>query len=111
MLTDEKIKSYERRLEDEKAKLLAQIKDEETVTDFGDDVDGLDEEADEAEEIANRLAIAGTFKDRVNEIDAAINNIRKGEYGMCETCKGPIGENVLDAIPESRQCEQCKQPT
>ncbi len=109
MLTDEKIKSYERRLEDEKKKLLAQIEEEEKIEDFGDDVDSLDENADEVEEEANRLAIAGTFKDRVNEIDAAINKIRKGEYGMCETCKGEITENLLDVIPESKQCEQCKQ--
>ncbi len=109
MLTDEKIKSYEQRLEEEKKKLLSQIEAEEKIEDFGDDVDSLEENADEVEEESNRLAIAGTFKDRVNEIDAAINKIRKGEYGMCETCKGAIGEDVLNAIPESRQCEQCKQ--
>ncbi|MFH1246331.1 MAG: hypothetical protein V1489_00960 [Candidatus Liptonbacteria bacterium] len=110
MLTKDQISDYERRLEKEKKELLEEIDKDSRPENFGDDSGDFDEdeEADEAEEFGNKLSIAKNFKDRVNEIDEALNKIKKGEYGVCELCHKEIGSDLLDVITESRLCESCK---
>lgn len=107
-MSAEKIEEYGRRLEAERKKMIAGVKKNETPQDFGSDVDGLDEEANEAEALGNQLAAEQTAKDRINEVDMALNKIRLEKYGICEKCGRGIEENVLDAAPESRFCKQCK---
>ena len=109
MLTKEKIAAYEKKLIEAKKQLLQQVKKDEQPKDFGDDIDSLDEEADEAEELGNTLAVAGALKTRASDIDAALNKIEKGEYGICESCTSEISEEILDMVPESRLCSACKQ--
>ena len=104
----EKIEVYQKRLEVEKAKLLKGIAEAEQVPDFGNDVDAFDEETDEAEETANERAVGQTLRERVSGIDAALNKIKTGKYGVCEKCGGGISAEVLDLAPESRLCENCK---
>jgi RNA polymerase-binding protein DksA len=38
------------------------------------------------------------------EIDAALQRIEDGTYGICEVCGKPIGPDRLDAIPWARLC-------
>lgn len=40
----------------------------------------------------------------VGEIDAALERIERGEYGMCESCGEPIEERRLEAVPWARRC-------
>jgi RNA polymerase-binding protein DksA len=41
-------------------------------------------------------------------IDAAVNRIDQGTFGMCHTCARPIGEERLEALPWTTQCIDCK---
>lgn len=41
------------------------------------------------------------------DIKAALKRIKKGEYGICQTCDEEINENRLDAIPETAFCIKC----
>jgi RNA polymerase-binding transcription factor DksA len=41
------------------------------------------------------------------EIEAAMNRLDAGKYGICELCGGPIGEGRLGARPVARTCIQC----
>jgi RNA polymerase-binding transcription factor DksA len=41
------------------------------------------------------------------EIDAALERIKSGDYGRCETCGGAIGSQRLNALPETRYCITC----
>jgi RNA polymerase-binding protein DksA len=41
-------------------------------------------------------------------IDAALERIDEGTYGMCNTCGQPIGEERLEALPWTTQCIDCK---
>ena len=41
-------------------------------------------------------------------IDAALERIDKGTFGICATCDGPIGAERLEAIPYARQCIECR---
>ena len=95
-------------MEGERERLLAQIKKNETPEDFGSDIEDNSEEANEAEGLGNQLAENQALKERVNEIDIALAKIETGKYGACETCGGPISEAVLDIVPESQLCENCK---
>lgn len=108
MLNKEKIFEYEKELKKGKIGLLAKIEKYSEAEDFGDDTDHLEEEADESESFANRMSIAQTMKERVNEIDMALNRIRLGTYGACENCGKEISEQVLNIVPESNLCESCK---
>ncbi len=109
MLTKEKIELYKKRLEDEKIGLLEEMKTDEKMVDFGNDVTDKDEEeADEAEELGNVLGVKKVLKIRINKIDSAIDRIQNGSYGKCAHCGEMISEQVLDAAPESDLCESCK---
>ncbi len=102
------LEEIKRKLEGERTGLLATVKKDESVEDFGSDLDHSDEESNEAESIGNHLAEAQDLKERINEIDAALNKIRTGKYGICERCGKKIDEEVLKVVPESRFCKNCK---
>lgn len=44
----------------------------------------------------------------VQEIDAALERIRDGSFGVCEGCNEPIKPTRLKAIPHARLCIECK---
>ena len=108
MLTKETVATYEKRLEEEKQRLTREVLEHEHPVDFGSDVDAFDEEADEAEELSNELAIAQSLRERVAEIDAALNRIRSGTFGACEKCRAPLDEKILAASPSMRLCAKCR---
>ena len=107
-MTKEELKKYREKLEKEKARFLKEAGAQSQPEDFGDDTDHSDEESDEAEELGNRLAISQVFKDRINNIDLALNKIKTGKYGICEQCQGEIFGKVLSIVPASRFCQKCK---
>jgi RNA polymerase-binding transcription factor DksA len=41
------------------------------------------------------------------EIDAALERLATGAYGICETCGGAISQGRLEARPVARTCIQC----
>jgi RNA polymerase-binding protein DksA len=41
-------------------------------------------------------------------IDGALQRIDEGTFGICETCRQPISEERLDAIPYATQCIDCR---
>jgi DnaK suppressor protein len=107
-MTKETILKYKQLLEAERKKLLQEIEVEEKSTEFGDDIDALDTEADEAEERSNVLAIQYALKERIGHIDEALSRMENNAYGVCTKCGAEISEKVLDAAPESALCEKCK---
>ncbi len=107
-MTKEKISAYEKKLREEKEKLMVRIQKYSEAEDFGNDVDHLEEEADESESYANRMSIASALKIEVNEIDMALNKIAMGTYGICGKCGSEIPEEVLEVAPESELCSDCK---
>ena len=45
----------------------------------------------------------------IQDIDDALERIRDGTFGLCESCEKPILKARLDAIPYARLCLVCKQ--
>ncbi|MEI6479563.1 MAG: TraR/DksA family transcriptional regulator [bacterium] len=106
MITKEEFEMLKEKLLEDKIKLSGELEDPHVS--FGSDVDAFDEETDEAEEFANRLGIQVTLKERLREVNSALERIAVNEYGTCEECHNPISLEVLSAEPESRLCKSCK---
>jgi RNA polymerase-binding protein DksA len=53
------------------------------------------------------LRVLGGEEDALKQIEAAIERIEGGSYGLCETCGERIPKRRLDAIPYTAQCVQC----
>jgi RNA polymerase-binding transcription factor DksA len=107
-MTKEKIESYKSKLQRERLLIIHEIKDLEKPVDFGSDIDHGDEKTDEAEELSNRFGEENDLRKRLEEINASLEKIEKGNYGICESCGGNIEDGVLDIDPESRLCKECK---
>ncbi len=108
MLQTSEIEKYRSELDQERRRLVAEIEKEQPA-DFGSDVEStFDEEADEAEELNNKLVAQRALKDRLNEIDMALNRIKLGTYGACTKCGKEIEKEILDLVPESELCGECK---
>lgn len=104
----ENIDKYRDKLQSEHERLLLEIEENSKPQDFGSDVDGMDEEADESEALANRLAIVQALKDELNEVEDALHRVTAGTYGTCTQCGKAISAEVLDAAAESALCADCK---
>ena len=106
----DEVGSYKNDLQKEHARLLQEIGENSKPEDFGSDVEGeiMEEEAEEGESLANRLAIAQALKDRVSEIESALGRVDAGSYGVCMQCGAGISKEVLDLVPESSLCSDCK---
>jgi RNA polymerase-binding transcription factor DksA len=44
---------------------------------------------------------------RLAEIDAALERLQSGVYGICESCGRPIADARLEARPTARYCIDC----
>lgn len=68
--------------------------------------------ADSAQSTAERnkvLALIESLRDRLSDVQVAIDKMDRGGYGTCERCGTPISKERLDALPWARLCVSCKQ--
>lgn len=47
-------------------------------------------------------------RDKLAQIDDALNRVDAGEYGICEECGSEIGDGRLAALPFTRLCVNCQ---
>lgn len=59
----------------------------------------------EDEEVLEDLGAAGVQE--IRKIEAALDRIRQGTYGICVNCGDPIDEKRLDAVPAAPLCADC----
>jgi len=59
----------------------------------------------EDEEVLEDLGAAGLQEIRM--IEAALDRIANGSYGVCVNCGDPIGEARLDVVPQAPRCRNC----
>jgi RNA polymerase-binding transcription factor DksA len=55
-------------------------------------------ERGEAERLATEL------REALDEVDAALERLSTGNYGVCQVCGKPIGAARLEAMPAARFC-------
>jgi RNA polymerase-binding protein DksA len=54
------------------------------------------------------LATAALEERQVQAIDAALERINRGDYGICDGCGMPIATQRLQLVPEAIMCMDCK---
>ena len=59
----------------------------------------------EDEEVLEDLGAAGVQEIRM--IEAALDRIESGSYGICARCGDPISEERLDVLPHTPLCRDC----
>lgn len=52
-------------------------------------------------------ALVHQVRDRLDEIDAALDRLAAGTYGACEVCGRPIAAGRLEVRPTARTCVGC----
>ena len=62
-------------------------------------------EQDRNLELAERASV------EISEIDEALERLKAGTYGICETCGQPIPPERLSALPHASLCAACKAKT
>ncbi|MBN1807458.1 MAG: TraR/DksA family transcriptional regulator [Planctomycetes bacterium] len=71
---------------------------------MGDSFDIAQEVADES---VSR-GILATAEEELAQIDAALERIDNGEYGLCSVCGKPIPKPRLKVLPYATMCVKCK---
>src|SRR5207302_3323720 len=80
------------------------------LLDLGVDRDFDEGFADSGQVTAERgevQALAGTLRENLQDIDAALGKMDQGTYGLCESCGRPISDARLEAMPAARLCIAC----
>jgi RNA polymerase-binding transcription factor DksA len=60
-----------------------------------------------AYERAQLTALLARARERVAELDLALERLRQGSYGVCERCGRPIPAERLEIRPAARTCVTC----
>jgi RNA polymerase-binding protein DksA len=61
------------------------------------DVEGMDEQ----------VILAQNEEQLLEDVEAALERIETGKYGICEVCGREIPKQRLDALPQAATCIQC----
>jgi len=116
VLTAEQQESLRHRLTAEREKITADLSglDAEIVT-LGMDqqVEGSvgNHIADDASDIMEQerdLALMASLRERLRDIDRALERLDAGAYGQCERCGEPIGAERLEVRPFATLCIKCQ---
>ncbi|MCU1673442.1 MAG: TraR/DksA family transcriptional regulator [Frankiales bacterium] len=105
----------EERLADERAATTAQLaglrRDFVGMVDASEASNADDEHDPEGATIgferAQLAALIAQAERRLVDLDRALEQVRAGSYGTCETCGGAIGPARLEARPQARTCIAC----
>ncbi|WP_415645253.1 TraR/DksA family transcriptional regulator [Stackebrandtia soli] len=54
------------------------------------------------------ISLANSVRDRMIQVERALERLDEGDYGICEKCKKPIPAARLAAFPSATLCVNCK---
>ncbi len=109
-LTKTQLEAFEKQLTDWKAELEigqsvnVQAMHEQEQTSFPDPTDQASMETDRNFE----LRIKDRERKLIKKIDQALERIKEGEFGQCDSCGGDISIKRLQARPVTTLCIECK---
>jgi DnaK suppressor protein len=64
--------------------------------------------ANETQEKATLGRLEMTHWNRLRRIASALFRMERGDYGVCLSCRGPIAEGRLTALPDAPLCINCE---
>jgi RNA polymerase-binding transcription factor DksA len=100
-LAAERVETVER-LEALRRELASMVDAVDTSTDDEHDPEGVT-----AFERAQTRSLIDAAERRLVELDLAEQRIAAGTYSVCEQCRGPIGDERLEARPTATLCVTC----
>ena len=56
----------------------------------------------------HEMTIANNERDLLEQTERALERMRNGSYGICESCGEAVGKARLQAFPRATQCVPCK---
>jgi DnaK suppressor protein len=56
----------------------------------------------------HELALANNARDMLAQTERALDRLRSGGFGLCESCGAAVGKARLQAFPRATLCIQCK---
>lgn len=80
----------------------------EFVTDFEPNTETGDDNASEVAQFSDNLSLEDELEKALRDVESALKQVDKGDYGTCKYCHQPIDERRLLARPTSSSCIQCK---
>jgi RNA polymerase-binding protein DksA len=116
-LSPTRVAEFKKRLLEERARLRAslermEMRGEELVDAGAEDGDFDDAASDAATETLDRgtdMALEENLRSLVEELDAALEKLAKGTYGVCDNCSGPIKVARLERLPYATMCVECQE--
>jgi RNA polymerase-binding transcription factor len=105
------LERFRRALEEEKSKLSSELSknrdaEQETAEEMTQDI------ADKASSSYTKeflFSLTDAEREKVKEIDEALDRIEEGNYGLCQRCGNPIAEKRLNAVPWTPYCVDCRE--
>jgi DnaK suppressor protein len=55
------------------------------------------------------LSLANNLRERIDQVERALDRLEDGQYGWCERCGNAIPVERLAAFPSATLCVSCKQ--
>ena len=115
-LSAQRVNQFRKRLLEERARLRASLERMDTrgdeLVDAGAEEGDFDDAAsDAATETLDRgtdMALEENLRSLVEELDAALEKLEKGTYGICDNCGGPIKLIRLERLPYATMCVECQ---
>jgi RNA polymerase-binding transcription factor DksA len=102
-----------KRLEQERTRLQGirddlQREQEDTTFEASGELSSFDQHpgdsGTETFELEKNVSLLEQVEDELDEIEAAFGRLERGEYGRCQACGRPIGDERLEAMPATRFC-------
>jgi DnaK suppressor protein len=104
-------KHFRKRLLQAREEIIGQLRQRDlSVQEIGRN--GTQDIGDESVTTSNRhllMSLSENERDKLIEVDEALDRIENGTFGMCEECEEPIALRRLEAIPNARYCIRCKE--
>lgn len=104
LMTDQK--HYEKVLRDRLDELTDRLSDVEAELDKPSDPDSEDRAVErEGDEVLEGLGTAGLIE--IRKIEAALDRIKEGTFGVCVACREQISNERLKVVPHAARCRDC----
>jgi DnaK suppressor protein len=109
VLSDATLSDLRASLERERSDLMARLA-EMGLSDGASDLFFDANFADSSQVTAERgevEALAGSLRESLGDVEAALVKLDHGSFGTCEGCGQPISPARLEAKPAARRCMEC----
>src|SRR5881227_1430123 len=95
----------------QKQQILRQLDEELKEGKEGAPDEGMDtyDLASEERDREINFILSDRDRNKIKDIDDALNRLDDGSYGVCESCGLEIAEERLKAMPFTRLCRDCQQ--